>query len=89
MLEIPANVLFRELEGECFLVNVDTGYYFALNPVGSRMWRALERHGSLAGALTELGDEYEAEPGRLRADLAELVGRLKRHGLIEETAEPP
>lgn len=83
MLEIPSNVLFRELDGELFLVNVDTGYYFALDPVGSRMWRALGRHGSLAGALAELRDEYEVEPERLRADLAELVARLREHGLLE------
>lgn len=84
MLKIPTTVLYRELDGEILLVNVDTGYYFGLNEVGTRMWRALERHGRLEPALAELGGVYQIEPERLRADLTELAEKLCEHGLLEE-----
>ncbi|PYO19380.1 MAG: hypothetical protein DMD85_18645 [Candidatus Rokuibacteriota bacterium] len=37
-IRIRKDVVFRELEGEMVLLNLATGVYFGLDPVGTRIW---------------------------------------------------
>ena len=81
-LRIPDEVIFRELDGEAVVLNLDTGIYFGLDAVGTRIWRLLEEHMSLRLVLDTLVDEYEAPPDRLQGDLLAFVERLNGKGLI-------
>ena len=42
MFRIPDEVIFRELDGEAVILNLDTGIYFGLDAVGTRIWRLIE-----------------------------------------------
>lgn len=80
---MPSNVLFRELEGECVILNLDTESYFGLDDVGTRMWLALTRNESIRAALDALQEEFDVDPARLRGDLEELLVDLLDQGLLE------
>lgn len=80
---MPSNVLFRELEGECVILNLDTESYFGLDDVGTRMWLALTRNESISAALDALQEEFDVDPARLRGDLEELLVDLLDQGLLE------
>jgi hypothetical protein len=82
-VSVPPTVLFRELEGEAVVLNLETESYYGLDDVGTRVWRVLAERGTVGGALEALEAEYEVEPGRLRQDVLALVGRLADHGLVE------
>jgi len=84
-VEMPSNVLFRELEGECVILNLDTESYFGLDDVGTRMWLALTRSDSIAAALEELEQEFDVEPEQLRRDLDNLLVELIEQGLLERS----
>jgi hypothetical protein len=84
-VEVPSNVLFRELEGECVILNLDTESYFGLDDVGTRMWLALTRSDSIAAALEELEQEFDVEPEQLRRDLDNLLVELVEQGLLERS----
>jgi len=81
-VSIPENVMFRELEGESVILDLDGESYFGLDRVGTRMWRLLTDSASIQEAYDLLLDEYEVEPERLRDDLASLLETLHGHGLI-------
>jgi len=81
-LRIPDEVIFRELDGEAVVLNLDTGIYFGLEAVGTRIWRLLEEHMSLRLVLDTLVEEYEAPSDRLQGDLLAFVERLNGKGLI-------
>ena len=52
-IRINDDVLFQELHGEGVLLNLKTGVYFGLDPVGRRIWQlAQEQPKDLAVALT-------------------------------------
>ena len=79
----PEAVMIRTFDdGESVLLHLETEHYFGLNAVGARMWEVLTTSES-ARRLTPLLEEYEVEPEILRNDLAELVGRLREHELVE------
>ena len=46
-VRIPESVLFQELDGEAVLLHLESGVYFGLDPIGTRMWHLLEESESL------------------------------------------
>jgi hypothetical protein len=82
MFRIPDEVIFRELDGEAVILNLDTGIYFGLDAVGTRIWRLIEERKPLRIVLDTLIDEYEASPDRLQSDLLAFVDQLTGKGLV-------
>jgi hypothetical protein len=77
------HVMFREVDGEGILLNLNTEHYFGLDQVGTRMWIVLNESDTLAAAVNTLLQEYEVEPLQLEADLRELIDQLVSEGLLE------
>ena len=81
-ITIPDDVLFRELDGEAVVLNLESGVYFGLNPVATRMWQLIAEQHSLVTVLNTLATEYEADQTVLEADLLELGRQLCANGLV-------
>ena len=74
---IPSkDAVFRDLDGEAVILHLDSGTYFGLNAVGTRIWQLMERDGRLTAVLGDLRTEYDAPPDVLELDLLDLVARL-------------
>lgn len=86
-LIVPENVLYRQLEGESVLLNLDTESYFGLDDVGTRMWETLTRSDTIELAYDALLDEYDVDPEKLKSDLSDLVENLVNKGLLETESE--
>ena len=80
---IPDGVLFRELEGESVLLNLNSESYFGLDDVGTRMWSVLTTSESIQAAYERLLAEYKVEPDKLSHDLETLITKLIEQGLIK------
>jgi hypothetical protein len=73
---LSKDAIFRDLDGEAVILHLESGTYFGLNAVGTRIWQLIERDGRLTAVLDALRAEYEAPPDVLERDLLELVERL-------------
>lgn len=82
-VSVADRVVFRELGEESVLLHLATGRYFGLDPVGTRMWSALEEAGTIEGAVATLAEEYDVGEDRLRRDLLELVEGLAERRLVD------
>lgn len=80
------DALFRELENEAVLLNLRTGIYYGLNPVGTRAWQLLSEHSRLAGVVNVMLDEFDVERDVLERDLLALGGQLLESGLCRVDA---
>jgi len=81
-VEIPVHVLVRELDGESVLLNLETEVYFGLDATGTRMLELASRAPSVEAAYQQLLEEFDVEPGQLRTNMMELLGRLIENGLL-------
>lgn len=72
-----------ELDGEAVVLNVDTGLYHGLDPVGSRIWTLVQQGVSFRGLREQLLEEYDVAPEVLTADLRRVLGEMRAAGLIE------
>lgn len=82
MLKIPDEVVFEVLEGEAVVLNLETGIYFTLNPVGTRIWQLIEEHGDLAKVRESMISEYEVGEEALDRDIEALMRELVEKGLV-------
>jgi Coenzyme PQQ synthesis protein D (PqqD) len=83
-MRISDSVVFRELDGEAVLLNLNTGIYFGLNDVGTRIWTLLSQNGVLSSVFEVLKKEYDVAPDQLEKDILELAQQMQEKGLIEE-----
>ena len=77
------DAVFRDLDGEAVILDLQSGTYFGLNAVGARIWQLMEHHGGLRAVLDDLCREYEATPEVLERDLLALVSHLEQARLGE------
>ncbi len=82
-VRVKDDVVFRDLEGEAVLLNLETGTYFGLDPVGTRIWALIQKHETLTDVNLALLDEFDVEPDRCERDLLDLLARLDDNGLVE------
>jgi hypothetical protein len=71
------------LSGEAVILNLRTGIYFGLNPVGARVWELLQQPRTVSEIRDLLVAEYEVDSARCEQDLYALVEELASRGLIQ------
>ena len=80
---VSKDAVFRDLDGEAVILDLQSGTYFGLNAVGAHIWQLMERHGTLQAVFDDLCREYDAAPAVLEQDLIALVSRLHEARLGE------
>ena len=79
---VNPDAVFRELDGEGVVLDLNSGLYFGLNEVGARIWGLIEAHGEVRRILAALAEEFDAPEERLRHDLVALIEELCGKGLV-------
>ena len=82
VVHVPEDVIFRELNGEAVVLNLDNGTYFGLNSVGLRIWQLCEQHGSLREVWEAMQREFDAPGEALQSDLLAFVNELSSKRLL-------
>ena len=82
-ISIPEAIYTQEVDDETILLDVESGKYFGLDPVGTRMWQLLRQHGLLRTVYETILAEYEVTPERLETDLIALAEKMVEKGLAE------
>jgi len=72
-----------DLAGEAAILNIKSGVYYGLDPVGARIWTLVQEPRKVAEIQTAITEEYDVEPERCARDLAGLLEKLLEEGLIE------
>ena len=81
-LRISDAAVVRDLDGESVILNIESGMYFGLDRIGTRVWQLIEQHGNVDAIVRVMENEYDADPQTLRADTEALVASLVEKRLI-------
>jgi len=79
---IHPSVICRELSGETVLLNLESGVYYGLDAVGTRVWPLLMQGCTIASVRDTMIEEYDVAPDVLNADVLRLVGDLRDRGIV-------
>jgi hypothetical protein len=82
-LRLPQHVVHRGFVAETVVLNLTTGKYHGLNPVGGRMLEVVNEAPTVRDAAEVITEEYGQDPGAVEADLVAFCRDLLDRGLLE------
>ena len=82
LVRVSPAALARDVAGESVLLNVETGEYFSLDAIGTRVWRLIEERGRFADVCATIVQEYDVSPEVATRDIEDLVSALASRRLV-------
>ena len=77
-----------DLSGEAVILNLDTGAYYGLNPVGARIWQFLYEPRTVSEICRLILADYDVDVDLCERDVRNLLTTFLEAGLIEADASP-
>lgn len=79
----PKELPTADVCGEIVMMHLDKGKYFALNPVGSRIWELIEKPQVVEDIITGLLAEYEVDAQTCQDEALEFMNNLYNEDLLD------
>lgn len=86
-VRLPDHVVYRSFVAETVVLNLQTGTYHGLNPMGGRMLETLNSAPSVQDAVASIATDFEQPPSVVQDDLLEFCRDLLARGLVEVVDE--
>ena len=81
-VSIPTQVMARTVGDETVILDLASGTYYGLDPVGARMWQLMAEGQTLASICEVMLNEYEVTREALESDILRLTEELRAKGLV-------
>ena len=81
-ITVRDGVMFNRVGDEIVLLDLDSGTYFGLDSVGSRVWDLITGNVTIGEAIDAMLEEYEVEREVLERDVLQLMNELEEKKLI-------
>lgn len=72
-----------DLSGDSAILDLRTGIYYGLDPVGARIWELIQQPTEVSSIVSQLLDEYDVNPEECQQDVIALLSQLLERALIE------
>ncbi len=69
-------------DGEAVLLDIESGEYFSLNSVGSRIWELCDGTRSIAEIVSVICDEFDVAEDVASADADDILDELEQENLV-------
>jgi hypothetical protein len=91
IVRVSPNTLAREVQGETILLHLDSGEYFGLDAMATRIWQLIVEKGDLGQVEDAMLEEFDIDRTALSNDLRQMIDELatKRLISIEEAPAGP
>ncbi|MBY0384544.1 PqqD family protein [bacterium] len=86
-LVISKDVLSKTVGDEEVLVDLSSGSYFGLNPVGTQIWSLIKSGLSQEQIIADLVEIYSANPQEISSDVVEFIHLLKEKKFVNEVSQ--
>ena len=80
---IPEDLVYQELDGEMVLLNMQSGQYFGIDEIGSKIWALVEEKVLPVDIVKRLIAEYEVSEEDCQQQVAAFLDELAKEGLIQ------
>ena len=77
-----------DLDGETVLLSIETGKYYNMDPIGSRIWELIEDPMSVSQLIDILLDEFNVDRKQCEQEVLTFLNKLAGDHLIRVADEP-
>ncbi len=81
--KIQDDLLLQKVMDEMVILDPESGNYFSLDEIGSRMIELFRETGSVAEAVKAMTQEYKAIDSDIESDMITLLDEMVRHGVVK------
>ncbi len=78
------DVIFRVIDGECIILNLNSSVYYSLNEVGTEIWDRINDENNVSQIASQISSLYSKEYNLVLNDVKDLICDLRAEGLIEK-----
>ncbi len=78
-------VIFERFEDETVVINLDSGRYYTLDPMGAEVWRCLNQGVALDQLIAAFRRDYDGDADLIEASVREFVALLLSEQLMRPT----
>ncbi len=78
---ISEKAMFQEVENETVILDLESGEYFTLDDIGTRMIQLFRNEPDTHKAASKITEEYEVNSEQAHTDLINLLEKMVSHGL--------
>mgnify|MGYP006297143657 CR=1 FL=1 len=75
-------VFANEIDGEVVMMNIQTGKYYGLDDVGTRIWEMMKEEIQVQQIIRQLLKEYHVSEQECAQDVMQLLSDLEQNQLI-------
>ena len=83
------NIVHEVIEGEVVIVNMNNGYYYSSENIGSVVWRLVEQGSTYGEIIAALAARYPGSSAEIASTTAQMIDDLRDEGLIIGTETGP
>lgn len=87
VLTASPDTIMSDVDGEIMLISVSSGRYFALDTVGSEIWRRLQAPLRFADLSAGLQRHFKGDGSTIDRETLDFVSKLVERGLVRDSAE--
>ncbi len=81
--KIQDDLLLQKVMDEMVILDPESGNYFSLDEIGSRMIELFRETGSVAEVVKTMAQEYKAIDSDIESDMITLLDEMVRHGVVK------
>ncbi len=83
IISLAADQVSCELEGEAAILNLKSGAYHGLDPIGATVWNLIASPTAVRKIVDLMMDQYDVDRPQCERDLLNLLSQLDERGLIQ------
>ena len=81
-ISINRNIVWRVVDNEAVILNVDNSGYFTLNSIGTDIWESIKPAKTVKEIVSIISAKYDVQENNLIKDIIKLLSELEKEGLI-------
>jgi hypothetical protein len=82
-----AGIIANDIDDEKVMMSVEQGQYYALDPIGSRVWELIEKPIRVKDLIDELLPRYRVERETCERDVLTFLEELHQNGILQVADE--
>jgi len=87
VLKRSDELLSSELDGETVMMSIESGKYYGLEEIATRIWELIEQPTSVSALCDTLVSEFDVAREQCEADVLPFLAELAKEGVVEVVDE--
>ena len=76
-------VLFNQVDDDLVMMDIKSGNYFGINPVGAEIWNKMEEPITVQGIINQLLAEYDIDEETCRKETLTFIQQTLERGFLK------